>query len=372
MSRIIRLIVPGLVIQAVMVGGGYATGRELVEFFISAGPATALAGMTITAIFFSITAAISFELARRFRAFDYRSFCRIYLGRFWLLFELGYFAGLLLSLSVVSAAAASLLAESVGSPYLLNTLLFMGAVAGLVFFGNSVIERVISAWAIIFYLAYGTMFALVLARLGENLGTALAAVPLAAGEAFTSALSYTGYNIVLIPIMIFVARNLRSGREALIAGALAGPLILLPGIAFLLTLSAFYPAILTETLPVSAVLGFIGMPWLSLVIGTVILGALVKTGAGLLHGLNERVVNAAEERGRALPAIWRSGIALTAMAVAAFAASAFGLIDLIRYGFRYSSFYFLLVFLLPLFTRGVWLLWRRADILASDARSTAS
>jgi uncharacterized membrane protein YkvI len=27
-----RLIVPGLVIQAVMVGGGYATGRELVEF----------------------------------------------------------------------------------------------------------------------------------------------------------------------------------------------------------------------------------------------------------------------------------------------------------------------------------------------------
>lgn len=67
--RILKYIVPGLVIQAVLVGGGYATGRELVEFFISKGPATALLAMALTALLFSAGAMISFELARLYRDF---------------------------------------------------------------------------------------------------------------------------------------------------------------------------------------------------------------------------------------------------------------------------------------------------------------
>ena len=53
--------------QAVLVGGGYATGRELVEFFVSKGPATGLAGLALTALWFSAGAMVSFELARRYR-----------------------------------------------------------------------------------------------------------------------------------------------------------------------------------------------------------------------------------------------------------------------------------------------------------------
>src|SRR5476651_1943288 len=139
--RILKYIVPGLVIQAVLVGGGYATGRELVEFFISKGPATALLAMALTALLFSAGAMISFELARLYRAFDYRSFCRVYLGRFWVLFEIGYYALLVLVLSVVSAAAGKLLAQMFGSAEVMNSVLFMAAVAFVVFFGNSFIEK---------------------------------------------------------------------------------------------------------------------------------------------------------------------------------------------------------------------------------------
>ena len=105
--RLYRYIVPGLVIQAVLVGGGYATGRELVEFFLARGPRTALAGLALTALWFSAGSMVAFELARRYRAFDYKSFCRIFLGRFWVLFEIGYYALLLLVLSVLSAAPGS-------------------------------------------------------------------------------------------------------------------------------------------------------------------------------------------------------------------------------------------------------------------------
>ena len=33
-----RWLLPGFLFQSVIIGGGYATGRELVEFFLSAGP----------------------------------------------------------------------------------------------------------------------------------------------------------------------------------------------------------------------------------------------------------------------------------------------------------------------------------------------
>ena len=37
-SRFQRFVLPGLAFKAVVIGGGYATGRELAEFFLPAGP----------------------------------------------------------------------------------------------------------------------------------------------------------------------------------------------------------------------------------------------------------------------------------------------------------------------------------------------
>jgi uncharacterized membrane protein YkvI len=324
--RLLRYVVPGLVIQAVLVGGGYATGRELVEFFVSKGPATALAGLAFTALFFSAGTMVAFELARRYRAFDYKSFCRIFLGRFWVLFEIGYYALLLLVLSVVSSAAGKLLVQMFALPEILNSILFMSVVALVVFFGNSLIEKVISIWSMVFYATYGSMFALVVWKFGPQLHAALGATPLDWAEALRDSLSYLGYNIVIVPILIFVARNLESGPQAFIAGALAGPLILLPGLASLFALSAFYPGILTEPLPIAAVLSRVASPALTLCVEIVILGAFVKTGVGLLHGL---------------------------MVTAIFVASSVGIIDLIGQGYRYSSYFFLLVFFIPLMIRGL-------------------
>ena len=46
-----RLILPGLAFKAVVIGGGYATGRELVEYFMPSGPVGGLMGLAlVTAI----------------------------------------------------------------------------------------------------------------------------------------------------------------------------------------------------------------------------------------------------------------------------------------------------------------------------------
>ncbi|MGK6320344.1 hypothetical protein [Sphingomonas sp. DT-204] len=353
-----RYVVPGLVIQAVLVGGGYATGRELVEFFLQSGPATGFVGFALTAALFSIGAMISFELARRFRAFDYRSFCKVYLGRFWFLFELGYALSLLLVLSVVSAAAGKLLAEVLGTPSMANAVGFITIVAGLVVFGSAFVERVISAWSLLFYVTYGSMLVVVLMRFGDQMGAAIAMAPIDLGDAIANGLAYTGYNIPLLPILIFVARDFASPREALVAGAITGPLVLAPGLAFLLALSAFYPAIIASPLPVTAVLAAIDIPALGALVELVIFGALVKTGVGLLHGLNERIAAAMAENARPMPYWVRPAVALGALVFTLYLAAAVGLVALIAHGYRFISAYFLAVFVAPLLTIGLWRLLR--------------
>lgn len=353
-----RYIVPGLVIQAVIVGAGYATGRELVEFFVSIGPANGLIGMALTALAFTVCAMISFELARQARAFDYQSFCRAFLGRFAILFEIGYVAILLLMLSVVSAAAGKLLADRLGWPETLSSIAFMGVTSFIVFFGNRAVERIISAWAIIFYATYLSLFVLVYLKFGDRMEAAIDFTSIDLPKALWSGLSYIGYNVIAVPILIFVARNFESRKEALIAGALAGPLVLLPGFAFLLVLSAFHPQIVSAPLPVTVVLQQLDVPAFEAMITVVVLGAFIKTGAGQVHGFNERIVRALANQGRRMPAYGRPAIAITAMVIAVFVATSVGLIDLIGKGYRYSSYYFLLIFVLPLVTRGVWLLMR--------------
>ena len=353
-----RLIVPGLVIQAVMVGGGYATGRELVEFFLSMGAANGLIGIAVTALLFSLSCMTAFELARTFRAYDYFSLCRQFLGPLAFLFEVGYLAALLLALAVVSAAAGALSFELTHVPEVLGSMLFMALVAGIACFGSHVIERLISIWSLIFYLAYGGLFLLVLFTHGDAMRAAIGADPVDMGAALWNGTSYASYNITVVAILIFVARNFATRREALLAGAIAGPLILLPGIALLLTLSAFSGLVLTAELPVSVVLGQLGIPAFALLVKLIILGALIKTGVGLLHGLNERVARASVERGITLPGWARPALALFAMVLALYGASRVGLIDLIGQGYRYSAAFFFVIFLVPLLTIGVWRLIR--------------
>lgn len=360
-----RLLVPGLVLQAVMVGGGYSTGRELVSFFLVNGPASAIAGMAVTAMMFSLTAMLAFELARRNGAFDYKTFCQIFMGRWWFLFEIGYIGALLLTLSVVTAAAGELVLVELGLAPLAGACIFIIVISILLLLDTSWIERIISFWSLLFYAAYGAMFLAVFWLHGDAMMHSIGARPLDVGQSLSSGLSYTGYNITLVAILIFVARTFRSRKEALIAGAITGPLMLLPGIALLLTLTAFYPAILHSPLPVSHVLNAVGNPLLSSLINIIISCALMKTGLAMLHGLNERIGAAYAARGTTMPRFARPALAIGAMIFAGAAAASIGLIDLIGKGYRYSGYYFLAVFLLPLFTRGVWLVTRRPAQLSS-------
>ena len=100
-----RYWLPGFLLQSVIIGGGYATGRELVEFFLGSGPAGGLLGMLVATVLFSIASVLCFELARLTRSYNYRSLLRHLLGKGWFVYEIAYFILCLLILAVIGAAA---------------------------------------------------------------------------------------------------------------------------------------------------------------------------------------------------------------------------------------------------------------------------
>ena len=94
--------------------------------------------------------------------------------------------------------------------------------------------------------------------------------------------------------MLPVLRHLTSRRDALIAGAIAGPLTMLPAILFFVAMMAFYPGIGDETLPSDFLLRQMAVPGFHLLFQLMIFTALLESGVGAIHAINERIAGAFE------------------------------------------------------------------------------
>ena len=58
-----RFLLPGFAFKAVVIGGGYATGRELAEFFLPSGPAGGVAAMLLAMAAWSAVCTLTFLFA---------------------------------------------------------------------------------------------------------------------------------------------------------------------------------------------------------------------------------------------------------------------------------------------------------------------
>ena len=346
-----RYLLAGLVFQSVVIGGGYATGRELMEFFMPAGPSGGLLGMGVSMLIWSAVMAASLELARVAATYDYQSFFKVLLGPAAWLFEVAYVLLLILVLAVLGAACGEMAAQSLGWPAFSGTLLLMACVGAVVFFGNATVEKILAALAVALYIVYVVFFVWCLSAFGPQIETAFAAP---VGEGWLSGgVRYAGYNMAVIPSVLFCVRHLTRRREAVISGLLSGPLAMLPGALFFVALAAFYPAIASEPIPSTFLLAQLSAPWFSALFQLTVFGTLVATGAGLLHSINERAAKAMSQRGRPLPAYARPAIALGLMGFATLASN-IGIVGLIAQGYGLLTWAFIALLVVPVLTIGLW------------------
>ena len=128
-----RYLLPGFLFQSVVIAGGYGTGAELSQFFLSQGPKGGLLAILLSTIVFSAVAMATFELARQWRAYNYRHFFKELLGPSWWLFEASYIGLLLVVLAVVAAASGEIMRDTFGLNYWFGVLAVMLSVGGLIF-----------------------------------------------------------------------------------------------------------------------------------------------------------------------------------------------------------------------------------------------
>ncbi len=356
-SFIQRYLLPGLVFQGIVIGGGYATGRELIEFFLPSGPIGGLFGLAVTALVWSLVMAVSFELCRRFQVYDYRGFFRGLLGPLWFLYEVLYFILMLLVLAVIGSAAGEIVTGLVDSSPLLGTLFLLVSVGVFAFFGTAVIERFMGLWSVLLYILYATLVAWCLFVFDNDIQHAFTTTDIS-GPWIVDGIRYAGYNVAVIPAMFFCLRHLTRQREALTAGAIAGVVAILPGVFLYVALMAAYPDIGDATIPSAVLLEKLGTPWFAAFFQIVLLGTFIQTGVGLVHSVNERIAAALAERGLTLAAAYRPMIAIGLLVLALFLAMGIGIIDLIASGYGVLTYGFIAVFVVPVLTIGVWRLFK--------------
>ena len=179
--------------------------------------------------------------------------------------------------------------------------------------------------------------------------------------------TYAGYNIIGAIVILPVTRHLRNNRDAVIAGAIAGPLAMLPALLFFICMMAFMPAIASETLPSDYMLIRLEQPVFHLFFQLMIFAALLESGTGAVHAINERIASAWRKRRDTAPGPRaRAAIAASLLIGCMLMAERVGLVALIANGYRALSYILFAVYILPLLTVGLWRLRRRA-ILKENA-----
>jgi uncharacterized membrane protein YkvI len=358
-----RYLLPGFALKAVIIGGGYATGRELAEYFAPAGPWGGLAGMLLATAIWSLIAALTFALARAMGTYDYHSFFQRLLGPAWVAFEVAYVIFVILILAVFGAAAGAIGAALFGWPDIVGSALLAVAIVGIVTFGAHSVEELFKYASILIYAVYGLFLILALASFGDGIANGFATAPSASGDWVSGGLTYASYNIVGAVIVLPMLRHLTSQRDAVVAGVIAGPLAMLPAILFFAAMMAFYPGIADETLPSDFLLNQMGVPAFHLLFQVMIFAALLESGVGAVHAINERIAGTLlARRGIELGRSARALIASAILIGCVFVAARIGLVELIASGYRLLAWLFLLVFVAPLLTIGVVRLWRTRPI----------
>lgn len=346
-------LLPGLVFQSVVIGGGYATGRELIEFFFASGPVGGVLGLLVAGAVFGLVLAAGFEFARVFRAYDYRHFCQALLGRGWVVFEIAFLVQLLLVISVIGSAAGEMMAESFGLPRLSGTLLLIVAIAVLTFAGSQAIKRVLAGWSFLLYGVYLLLLVFAFRQLGADIDAAYAGAD--AGEGWLGGgILYSGYNLATLPAVLFAVAQQTRRREAVGAGLIAGLVAVVPAVTFFIALMALYPEIGEAAVPANTLMGALDVPWLSWLFHVVVFGTFVETGTALLHAVNERLEGWMEDSGRELPRLVRPAVAVSFLLLSIFAATRIGIIDLIAQGYSTLTLVFIAVLIVPLMTLGIW------------------
>ena len=256
-------------------------------------------------------------------------------------------------LAVIGAAAGEITGATFGLPPIVGTLALMTLIGILTFNGSQTIKRVLAGWSILLYAVYILLFVLAYKALGGDISETYSQAT--SGEGWiSSGILYSGYNLAVVPAVLFVISEHKKRRETIGAGLIAGAIAVIPAMLFFVAMMGKYPEIGTQPVPASFLMSALDIRWLELIFQVVIFGTFVETGAAMLHAVNQRIETSFTERDKAMPRIARPIVAVAFLVIAIYAGQAFGIVNLIASGYGILTLAFIAILILPLMTVGLW------------------
>jgi len=349
-----RLLIPGFVFQSIVIGGGYGTGAEIMEYFQKNGFVGGLLGIGVTLLLWSALCAITFEFSRVFRVYTYQGMMHLLLRRGAVFFEISYLAMLLMVLGAVTASAGATAQQLLDVRPEYGYLLLAACTVLLSVKGTAAIEKALSAWSYVLYAVYLLFMVLCLYRFGDAIAAQLQLPEIGRGWAVSGA-KYAFYNIGCVPLLLYTLRDCQNRRDAILSGLLSGVIGAVLAALLLVVLSGVEGTLGAEV-PVAVVFEALDLPWLYWTFEIVLFGTLIETGTGYIKALDDRIC----ERRASVPPLFHAALAI-ALCAAGYGVAQMGLSRIIAKGYSAMNWAFLLTYALPMTTRGVWMIRNKSD-----------
>jgi uncharacterized membrane protein YkvI len=349
--------IPSAVFLSVVFGGSYGTGREVMEFISQHGPVGGLIAISAVVVTYSVLLFATFELGRKFQQFEYRGFFKQLLGPFWFLYEIVILLGMVITLAVCTTASGAIAETRFGLPAWMGSGALLLIVFALTYQGRAVVEKTMLL-AVLSLAA--VLVALIFQLAGEpaqRISATFSSEPVS-WSAWQGGAQYALVNGGFIPLLLYCARGVRSRTQSVLAAITAACVAVIPGLVFHFAFMSLYPAITQEPLPAYHLMSSLGSSLLLDIYVVVLFVLIAQTGVGMLQGFLERIDSWHVQRYERPLNHLGHGLVAVAMVVASMALGSLGIIALILAGYTFLALGFILVFALPLLTRGLWLIFR--------------
>ncbi len=300
-------MLPGIILQSVLVGGGFATGREIVEYGGKFGPYGWISGISIF-FGFTIMSIVSFEACRKWQVYDYKSLMIKLVGKGWILYELIYIPLAILTIAVMASAAGEILKSTLGISEWVGITFIIVMVGLFNYMGEDFIARMKTIGTIALFAAYSIFgISVFMTRNTEIFDafnsntTSMTSSPGLLVVVWTGII-YVGYNLGVYPATLFTLRRLNSQKESIIAGVFSGILMTIPWFLTYMAIMAYYPnpEILNAPVPWLKMLQPFGRYFI-VIFGIVVGWTLVETATGVIHAFIGRLQEDIRQRsGRSL------------------------------------------------------------------------
>ena len=221
--RTLRILKKACVFTGMAVGAGFASGREITDFFLAFGDDWEK-GLLFGGLLFFLAGTAASYIVRKNDTKEYTAYLSAVMGKGSALFTRwvsGLFFFVMFYAMVSASGAAAVL--FFGMPYAAGTLIFILVCAVILLRGMRAIETV--SVILVPFLMAGIM----LIASGAE-GEALAVTP-KGGSVYISAVIYVSYNVIAAPCIIIDSERSEGLREDLLTGLLCGAAMTGMGIA---------------------------------------------------------------------------------------------------------------------------------------------